>query len=147
MPFDAMCDMLIAEDAQVAIILYEMCEEDVQRIMQDPNGMIGSDGRAMSPYGVFGTAKFHPRYYGTFPRVLGYYVKSGIINLHEALRKMTSAPAQRLGLKDRGLLREGYMADIVIFDPDKVKDEATFVNPHKYASGIPYEPKVNSHHR
>jgi N-acyl-D-amino-acid deacylase len=137
-PFDAMCDMLISEDAQVAIILYEMCEEDVQRIMQDPNGMIGSDGRAMSPEGVFGKGKFHPRYYGTFPRVLGYYVKSGVINLEEALRKMTSAPAQRLGMKDRGLLKEGFIADITIFDPDTVNDDATFIDPHRYASGIPY---------
>ncbi|MCJ7732047.1 D-aminoacylase [Candidatus Bathyarchaeota archaeon] len=137
-PFDAMCDMLIAEDAQIAVILYEMCEEDVQRIMQDPNGMIGSDGRAMSPDGVFGKGKFHPRYYGTFPRVLGYYVREGVLPLSEAVRKMTSAPAQRLGIKDRGLLREGLMADITVFDPDLVKDEATFIDPHRYASGIPY---------
>ena len=137
-PFDAMCDLLIVEDAQVMIILYEMCEEDVQMIMQDPNGMIGSDGRAMSPDGVFGKGKYHPRYYGTFPRVLGYYVKSGIITLQEAVRKMTSAPAQRLGVKDRGLLKEGFMADITVFDPALVNDEATFIDPHKYASGIPY---------
>jgi len=136
--FDAMCDLLLAEDAQVMVILYEMCEEDVQRVMQDPNGMIGSDGRAMSPEGVFGKSKFHPRYYGTFPRVLGYYVRAGIISLQEAVRKMTSAPAQRLGLKYRGLLKEGFMADITIFNPDLVKDEATFIDPHRYASGIPY---------
>jgi N-acyl-D-aspartate/D-glutamate deacylase len=92
----------------------------------------------MSPDGVFGKGKFHPRYYGTFPRVLGYYVKSGVINLEEALRKMTSAPAQRLGMKDRGLLKEGFIADITIFDPDTVNDEATFTDPHRYASGIPY---------
>lgn len=137
-PFDAMCDLLLAEDAQVMVILYEMCEEDVQRVMQDPNGMIGSDGRAISPDGVFGKGKFHPRYYGSFPRVLGYYVRTGIISLQEAVRKMTSAPAQRLGLKSRGLLKEGFMADITIFNPDSVKDEATFIDPHRYASGIPY---------
>lgn len=137
-PFDAMCDLLLTENAQVMVILYEMCEEDVQRVMQDPNGMIGSDGRAMSPDGVFGKSKFHPRYYGTFPRVLGFYVREGIISLQEAVRKMTSAPAQRLGIKDRGLIKEGLMADITIFDPDSVKDEATFIDPHRYASGIPY---------
>ena len=137
-PFDAMCDLLLAENAQVMVILYEMCEEDVQRVMQDPNGMIGSDGRAMSPDGVFGGSKFHPRYYGTFPRVLGYYVRKGVISLQEAVRKMTSAPAQRLGIKDRGLVREGFVADITVFDPDTVKDEATFIDPHRYATGIPY---------
>jgi len=73
-----------------------------------------------------------------FPRVIGHYVREGVITIQEAVRKMTSAPAQRLGLKDRGLLREGFKADIVVFDPAKVKDEATFTNPHRFASGIPY---------
>jgi N-acyl-D-aspartate/D-glutamate deacylase len=100
--------------------------------------MVGSDGMAVTPHGILGKGKPHPRYYGTFPRVLGHYVREGILSLQEAVRKMTSMPAQRLGLKDRGLLREGFKADITIFDPERVKDEATFKDPHRFASGIPY---------
>ena len=135
---DAVFDLLIAEDAQVAIVSFGMSEEDVRRVMRSPFGMVGSDGRAVAPRGVLGRGKPHPRYYGTFPRVIGRYVREGVISLQEAVRKMTSAPAQRLGMRDRGLLREGYKADIAVFDPANVKDEATFVDPHRFASGIPY---------
>ncbi|MCW3979163.1 MAG: D-aminoacylase [Candidatus Bathyarchaeota archaeon] len=135
---DAVFDLLIAEDAQVAIVSFGMSEEDVRRVMRSPFGMVGSDGRAVAPRGVLGRGKPHPRYYGTFPRVIGHYVREGVITLQEAVRKMTSAPAQRLGLRDRGLLREGFKADIAVFDPANVKDEATFVDPHRFASGIPY---------
>jgi N-acyl-D-amino-acid deacylase len=100
--------------------------------------MVGSDGSAATPWGILGRGKPHPRFYGTFPRVIGHYVREGVLSLQEAVRKMTSAPAQRIGLWDRGLLREGFMADITVFDPGKVKDEATFVGPHRFASGIPY---------
>jgi N-acyl-D-aspartate/D-glutamate deacylase len=115
-----------------------MSDEDVNRVMKSPFGMFGSDGRAVTPQGILGIGKPHPRYYGTFPRVLSHYVKERVIHLEEAIRKMTSAPAQRLGLHNRGLLIEGYKADITVFDPERVKDEATFIDPHKFASGIPY---------
>jgi len=137
-PHDAMMDLLLDEDAQVPAVMFGMDEEDVRRVMRSPYGMVGSDGRAVSPEGILGKGKPHPRYYGTFPRVLGHYVREGVIPLQEAVRKMTSAPAQRLGMRDRGLLREGFKADITVFDPDRVKDEATFTDPHRYASGIPY---------
>ncbi len=137
-PRDAVFDLLLAEDAQVQIVAFGMSEEDVRRVMRSPYGMVGSDGRAVSPHGVLGGGKPHPRFYGTFPRVIGHYVREGVLSLQEAVRKMTSAPALRLGLKDRGLLREGYKADITVFDPAKVKDEATFIDPHQFASGIPY---------
>ena len=137
-PADTVFDLLLAEEAQVSIVSFLMCEEDVQRVMRSPNMMVGSDGTAVAPHGILGRGKPHPRYYGTFPRVLGHYVKEGVLTLQEAVRKMTSMPAQRLGLRDRGLLREGFRADIVLFDPDKVKDEATFTDPHRFASGIPY---------
>jgi N-acyl-D-amino-acid deacylase len=135
---EAVFDLLLAEDAQVSIVSFGMSEDDVRRVMRSPYGMVGSDGSAVSPRGVLGRGKPHPRYYGTFPRVIGHYVREGVLLLQEAVRKMTSAPAQRLGLRDRGLLREGFKSDIAVFDPDKVKDEATFVDPHRYASGIPY---------
>jgi N-acyl-D-amino-acid deacylase len=137
-PYAFVCDLLIDENNQVPAVMFGMNEEDVRRVMQSPYGMIASDGSAVSPEGVLGQGNPHPRYYGTFPRVLGHYVRDGVITLQEAVRKMTSAPAQKIGLKDRGLLREGYKADIVLFDPDTVKDEATFINPHRFASGIPY---------
>jgi N-acyl-D-amino-acid deacylase len=120
------------------VISFGMSEEDVRRVMRSPHGMVGSDGSAVAPRGILGKGKPHPRFYGTFPRVIGHYVREGVILLQEAVRKMTSAPAQKLGIKDRGLLREGFRADIAVFDPAGVKDEATFVEPHKFASGIPY---------
>jgi len=129
---------LLAEEAQVNVVIFEMSEDDVRRVMRSPYMMVGSDGRAVSPRGVLGAGKPHPRYYGTFPRVLGYYVREGVLITQEAVRKMTSLPAQRLGLRDRGLLREGFKADITVFDPDKVKDEATFIDPHRFPTGIPY---------
>ncbi|MHA1804207.1 MAG: amidohydrolase family protein, partial [Promethearchaeota archaeon] len=80
---------------------------------------------------------FHPRTYGTYPKILGKYVRDeGLLTMEEAIRKMTSFPAQRLGLRDRGLIREGYWADIVIFDPMTVRDNATFEDPHQFPSGI-----------
>ena len=110
-------------------VYHAMSEEDVERIMQHPATAIGSDG----PLSVFGEGTPHPRHYGTFARVLGYYVREeGILRLEEAVRKMTSATAQRLGLQDRGLLRERYLADVAIFDPDEIRDTATFEDPHQY---------------
>lgn len=137
-PFNAVCDLLIMENTVVPSVMFGMTEEDVRRVMQSPYGMIGSDGSAISPQGVLGEGKPHPRLYGTFPRVLGHYVRENVLTLQEAVRKMTSAPAQKIGLKDRGLLREGYKADITVFDPEKIKDQATFIDPHQYASGISY---------
>jgi N-acyl-D-aspartate/D-glutamate deacylase len=137
-PLNSVFDLLLAEEAQVRVVIYGMSEDDVRRVMWSPNMMVGSDGRAIKPDGVLGRGKPHPRYYGTFPRVIGHYVREGVLSLPEAVRKMTSMPAQRLSLWDRGLLREGFVADMVVFDPDEVRDEATFINPHKFASGIPY---------
>jgi N-acyl-D-aspartate/D-glutamate deacylase len=109
--------------------------EDVDRIMRHPASAIGSDG----PVGVFGEGSPHPRQYGTFARVLGYYVRErGIISLEEAVRKMSSASARRLGIHDRGLLTNGYYADIAVFDADEVIDKATFENPHQYAVGMKF---------
>ncbi|PHN00993.1 N-acyl-D-amino-acid deacylase family protein [Flavilitoribacter nigricans] len=116
-------------------IFHAMDEQDVRRIMQHPFSMVASDGRLSTP----GKGHPHPRAYGTFPRVLGYYSREeGVLPLEEAVRKMTSLPAQRIGLPERGMIREGNYADITIFDPATVKDEATFEDPHQYPTGIEY---------
>ena len=137
-PFDAYIKLLIMENTQVPSVMFGMDEEDVRRVMKSPYGMVGSDGSAISPQGIWEKMIPHPRLYGTFPRVLGYYVREGVISLPEAVRKMTGAPAQKMGFKDRGLLREGYVADITLFHPDDVRDVATFTDPQRYAAGIPY---------
>jgi N-acyl-D-amino-acid deacylase len=137
-PMDVVFDLLISEGGQVSMVHFGMSEDDVRRVMRSPYMMVCSDGKAVAPYGILGRGNPHPRYYGAFPRVLGHYVREGVLSLQEAVRKMTSMPAQRLGLRNRGLLREGFKADITIFNQDDVKDEATFTDPHKFASGIPY---------
>jgi len=136
---DFVFDILIEEDGMVSIVMFAMCEEDVRRVMKSPYMMVGTDGSAISPRGILGRGKPHPRFYGTFPRILGHYVREErVLTLQEAVRKMTSMPAQKLGLRDRGLLREGMIADIVIFDADEIIDEATFTDPHRFPRGIHY---------
>lgn len=138
-PTDVMCNLLTANEGHVMIVLHEMDEYDVRKIMSHPLGMVGSDGRAIAPDSIYGRGLCHPRYYGTFPRILAHYVRDEkVINLQEAVRKMTSAPARRLGMTDRGLLLEGMKADITIFDPIKIRDKATFKEPHQYSEGIEY---------
>ncbi|MBQ04181.1 hypothetical protein CL673_05665 [Candidatus Bathyarchaeota archaeon] len=138
-PLDTVFDILLAENAQVGMVVFGMSEEDVERVMRSPYMMVCSDGVGVSPRGTHKRGKPHPRYYGAFPRVLGYYVREkGILSLQESIRKMTSLPAQRIGLRDRGLLREGFKADIVMFDPETVNDQATFTDPHRFPKGINY---------
>ena len=114
-------------------IFHAINEDDLQRILRHPATMIGSDGEVP----IFGQANPHPRSYGTFVRVLGRYVRElKTITLEDAVRKMSAFPAQRLGLADRGVLREGMKADIAIFDPSAIRDRATFEQPHQYAEGV-----------
>ena len=116
-------------------VFHAMAEEDVERIMKHPMTMIGSDGRLVEP----GMGHPHPRWYGTFPRVLGRYVRDKkVLELPEAIRKMTYLPAQSLHLTDRGIIKEGTKADITIFNPETVIDKATFEKPHQYSEGIEY---------
>jgi dihydroorotase/N-acyl-D-amino-acid deacylase len=118
-----------------SMVYHVMDEGDVERIMKHPMTMIASDGSLNRP----GEGVPHPRGYGTFPRVLGVYVRErGVLTLPDAVRKMTSLPAARLGLTDRGKISEGLVADLTIFDPATVKDMATFTAPHQYPKGIPY---------
>jgi N-acyl-D-amino-acid deacylase len=114
-------------------IFHSIGEEDVERIIASPYTMVASDGEIP----IFGRGAPHPRSYGTFARVLAHYVRERkALRLEEAVRKMTSMPAARLRLADRGLLRPGMKADVVVFDPDKVSDRATFLKPHQYATGF-----------
>lgn len=116
-------------------VYHAISPEDVDRIMQHPATAIGSDG----PIGIFGEGAPHPRQYGTFARVLGHYVRErGILTLEQAVRKMSSQTAQRLGIHDRGLLTVGYYADIAVFDADEIIDMATFEDPHQYAVGMKF---------
>ncbi len=116
-------------------IYHVLDEADVERIMRHPMAMIASDGRLSTP----GEGHPHPRGYGTFPRVLGHYVRDEhVLTLEEGVHKMTGMPAARLGLVDRGTLRAGAIADVVVFDANRIADRATFENPHQYAVGIDY---------
>jgi len=106
-------------------------------LMLDGLGGLGSDGCAVAPYGKLALGKPHPRYYGTFPRVLGKYSRDeAILPLASAIKKMTSMPAKALGIKNRGSIEIGKQADLVVFDPGTVIDQATFADPHKYPLGI-----------
>ncbi len=127
--------MTIVESGGARAIYHAMDEADVARIMQHPVTVIGSDGGVS----VFGQGVPHPREYGTFPRVLGRYVREqGLLTIEEAVRKMSGATAARLGIKDRGLLREGFVADITVFDPVRIEDRATFLEPHQYSEGVEF---------
>jgi len=133
-PYDVVFDLVAEEGIGVVAILFMMGEEDVRRIMQHPLTMIGSDGIP-----GFGVNKVHPRMTGTFPRVLGKYVREeAVLSLEEAVRKMTSLPAQTFGLKGKGLLKEGFDADIVVFDPATIIDRATYEEPNQGPEGIDY---------
>ncbi|MEX2470897.1 MAG: amidohydrolase family protein, partial [Gemmatimonadota bacterium] len=126
-------------DAQLrggaSAIYHVLDEDDVARIMRHPWTMVASDGRLTEP----GIGHPHPRWYGTFPRVLGHYARElGVLTLEEAVRKMTSLPAETLGLDDRGRIAEGLVADLVVFDPETVIDRATFQDPHQYPEGIDF---------
>jgi N-acyl-D-amino-acid deacylase len=138
-PADVLFDVLIEEDGSVPTVFFHHSEADMQLIMQQPWTSIGSDGSAVNPDGPTGRAHPHPRYYGTFPRVLGRYVRElKAVTLPEAVKKMTSMNADKIGIKDRGRLKEGMFADVTIFDQDRVIDRATFENPHQYPVGIDY---------
>jgi N-acyl-D-amino-acid deacylase len=123
------------EKGGASMVYHSMSEADVERILQFPYAMVASDGRVVE----FGEGVPHPRSYGTNARVLARYVREkGILRLEEAIRKMTSLPAQRFGFADRGLIRPGLWADLVIFDPDRIADRATFERPHAYSEGFDY---------
>ncbi|MBN2254533.1 MAG: D-aminoacylase [Deltaproteobacteria bacterium] len=138
-PGDTIMDLIVGEEDQVEMINFSLNEDTFRQIILHPLVVIGSDGWALSPYGKLAEGKPHPRSYGTFPRMLGRYVREEkIMTLGRAIQKMTSITAKKFGLTWRGWLREGFFADIVIFDPDRVTDRATWEEPHQYPEGINY---------
>src|SRR5947207_2630365 len=129
--------LIVDEAGRGYMILFQLDEADLRRALAHPAVMIGSDGSALAPYGALGAGKPHPRSYGTFPRVLGEYAREQrILGLPEAVHKMTGLPAKRLRLRDRGVIRVGAKADLVVFDPRRIADQATYDEPHRYPVGI-----------
>ena len=136
-PVDALFQVLFDNGGSVPTVFFHHNEEDMRYALKQPFVSIGSDGRAVATIGLLAAEHPHPRYYGTFPRILGRYVRDEkVITLEEAIRKMTSANANKLRLYDRGLLRAGLAADVTIFDPAKVIDHSTYEKPHQYSTGI-----------
>ncbi len=129
-PVEALFNIIMEEENAVTMVSFNMSEEDVRTIMESPFQMVCTDGIVLG--------KPHPRAYGSFPRILGRYVKDGVIRLEDAIRKMTSLSAQTLGIRDRGLLKQGMHADITIFDPDKIIDKGTYKDPIQFPEGIEY---------
>ncbi len=135
--FEFIRTLLIRDELKAGIVGFAMDEEGLVKVLRSPLVMIGSDGDAVAPEGKLGAGKPHPRYYGTFPRVLGKYCREeNIFDLPTAVQKMTSMPAQKMGLRQRGLLQKGYFADITVFNPQTVIDRATFIAPHQFPLGI-----------
>ena len=135
-PADVAIDLMAQEGGSISGIFHTMSEEDVRLAMQQPWMAHASDGSAIN---LTAPGVPHPRNYGTVPRVLGHYVRDeGVLTLEDAVRKMTSLPAQILGLQDRGQIREGFIADIALFDPERVAETNSFENPKSYPIGIPY---------
>ena len=134
---DTVCDVLAADRGATRVVFESMAEDDVRTILEAPWLVVGSDGVALAPYGPTAGGNPHPRYYGTFARVLGRYVRElKILSLETAVWKMTGGSAAALGLVDRGLVREGLAADLTIFDPTTVAERGTYTDPHRYATGI-----------
>ena len=132
---EAMLDVIAAEENRLSKLTFGMREENVAMQLARPWVSIGSDAGGQDPDSARGLT--HPRAYGTFPRVLGKYARDdGVLSLEDAVRRMTALPAQQLGLRDRGLLREGMHADVVVFDPAAVRDLATYERPHQLAAGV-----------
>jgi N-acyl-D-aspartate/D-glutamate deacylase len=138
-PLDVLFELLAENEGSVPTIYFHHSEEDMRYALKQPFVSVGSDGSAVKAEGPLSAGHPHPRYYGTFARVLGRYVREEkLISLEEGVRKMTSANAAKIRQYDRGLLRPGQWADVTIFNPDTIMDNATYEKPHQYATGVEY---------
>jgi N-acyl-D-amino-acid deacylase len=136
-PEDTMIDLVVEDDSRVGTAYFVMTEEDIRRNIAWPFTSVGSDAESLAPEGAFLKSNPHPRAYGAFARFFAKYVREEkVIPLAEGIRRVTGLPAQQLRLKDRGHLKHGYAADVVVFDPAKIQDHATFANPHRYSTGV-----------
>jgi len=136
-PEETAMDLVIEDDSRVGCVFFTMSEDNLRREVQLPYMSFGSDGGSMSAEGVFLLSGTHPRAYGNFARLLGKYVREEqLVTLPEAIRRLTSLPADNLKLVRRGRLAPGAFADIVVFDPATIADRATFDQPHQYATGV-----------
>ncbi len=137
-PMDALFDLLI-QDPSTGVAVFGMSQPDVTLALQQPWVSVDNDSEGTSPEGILGQAHPHPRAYGTFPRVLRKYVREDkVLTLEDAIRKFSALPAQRMGLTDRGVLKLGMWADVVVFDPATIRDRATFDNPNQFSEGMEY---------
>jgi N-acyl-D-amino-acid deacylase len=135
-PIDVVCDYLIEDKGATRVLITSIADDDIREIVRSPTALVGSDGNCVADYGVTSQGMPHPRFYGTFPRIIGQYVgEHRLLSLESAVRKMTGATAEALRLRDRGLIKEGHRADITIFDPADFKDRATYADPHQYPTG------------
>jgi N-acyl-D-aspartate/D-glutamate deacylase len=135
-PIDQVCDHLIADEGATRVLITSISEDDIRTIVRSETALVGSDGNCVATYGVVSQGLPHPRFYGTFPRVIARYVgDERLIPLERAIYKMTGGAAKALKLFDRGLLKEGHRADVTLFDPADFRDEATYADPHRYPSG------------
>jgi N-acyl-D-aspartate/D-glutamate deacylase len=135
-PIDALSDYLIADRGATRVLVAAISEDDIRSIVASRHALVGSDGNCVAPYGTVAQGLPHPRFYGTFPRVLTRYAREQkLLPLELAIHKMSGATARALKLKDRGFLREGFCADAVIFDPADFADRATYAEPHQFPSG------------
>lgn len=138
-PVEFVLDLLIVEDCRVAALFFNMSEENLDKILAWDFVMIGSDSSLRSTSGALNYGRPHPRTYGTFARVIRKYVnEKKLLSIENAIYKMTGLPAQKLGLKDRGILKEGFFGDIIILDQSKITEKATFTDPHNYSEGVKY---------
>src|SRR4029078_9888180 len=136
---DTLFDFNLADHGQTGAIYFMMSEADMRAAMQAPFVSFCTDSGSRATDGLLAGSKSHPRGWGSYPRILGRYVRDEkLLSLEAAINKMTGAPAARVGLRDRGLIKEGMFADITIFDPGKVIDKATFESPNQYPVGIEY---------
>jgi N-acyl-D-amino-acid deacylase len=143
-PIDLVCDLLIEDNGATRVLITSISEDDIRTILKSPKALVGSDGNCVADYGIVGQGLPHPRFYGTFPRIIGHYVgDERLLPLEQAVHKMTGATARALKLKDRGLLALGYRADLAIFDPADFRDRATYAEPHRYPTGARTSTIVN----